>query len=238
MRQLLMLGFYCEVYRREPLCRVYVNDMLADEFNIPHTPCKDMWESHQLDPAFWSNHQFELQSNSIFSKYIELDDAGDRSLNLRVEIHNDDNNCVNGFMTKYTRVKLRQCWLVPVKVWENFGRIWDRWKHSIYNWHKWHGQGKSVAYYYVGLRNHAIANLATGMDMCFPDINKEIPSNNYSTHWIGSSGHFHLTLAKKLGFWRHSTDRRIGWCKLSMINDVKVMYDKYKQYEDQRSSNT
>jgi hypothetical protein len=54
MRQLLMLGFYCEVYKREPLCRVYVNDVLLDEFNIPHTPQKEIeWNSDIiLDPKF------------------------------------------------------------------------------------------------------------------------------------------------------------------------------------------
>jgi hypothetical protein len=55
MRQLLMLGFYCEVYRREPLCRVYVNNVCVDEFNIPHTPNNNSWNlDKQLDPAVWN----------------------------------------------------------------------------------------------------------------------------------------------------------------------------------------
>ena len=69
MRQLLMLGFYCEVYKKEPLCRVYVNDVLLDEFNIPHTPRKKIeWNSDIiLDPKFF-NRTLEIKD----SKIIEL----------------------------------------------------------------------------------------------------------------------------------------------------------------------
>ena len=255
MRQLLMLGFYCEVYRREPLCRVYVNDVLVDEFDIPHTPRKDLWTvDMRLDPTFWSREQFELQSNTPFLKYLELDDGSGQSLDLRVEIKNSDNNHANGFMTKHTRVMLWQCWLAPVKVWQEFDQIYDRWKFCRHNWPKFFGY-KTCIDYYLGQRNIVFDNLMIYSEMHFPNITQQLQSeeqlkshcSNYqhqpqicqerpNLHWTGTWGHYHLTLAKKLGFWRPITDRRRGWWKLNRIPNVKDLYNKYKQYEDTRST--
>ena len=252
MRQLLMLGFYCEVYRREPLCRVYVNDVLIDEFNIPHTPIKkDLLPPNvRLDPAFWAQEQYQLQSDPPFLKFIEFDDADQRSIDFRVEIKNDDNNYTNGFMTRHTRIMLCQCWLAPVKVWEQFEQIRNRWRFSRPTWQKYFGYKKFIDYY-LGYRNVVLDNLAAYAYMHFPNITQRARSkeqlkiffNNYQDlppwwqespkkHWVGSSGYFHLTLAKKLGFWRHSKDQRRGWWGLSWINNMKDLYDKYKQYEN------
>jgi hypothetical protein len=247
-----MLGFNGEVYRREPLCRVYVNEMLVDEFNIPHTPRKDIeFEGNTiLDPTVWSQEQYQLQANPPFLKYLELDDGGGHSLDLRVEIQNNDNNYANGFMTKHTLVRLSQCWVTPVKVWEEYEQIYDRWKFSRHNWQKCFGY-KTCIGYYLGRRNFALENLAIHADMHFPNITQQLQSeeqlkshySNYqhqpqiwqefpSQYWTGTSGYFHLILTKKLGFWRHSTDRRRGYWKLSLINNVKDLHDKYKSYED------
>ena len=263
MRQLLMLGFYCEIYRRQPLCRLYVNDVLVDEFNIPHTPRKDTFIYEKiLDPEFWTLMQYQLQVNPPFIKFLELDNAGVRSLDLRVEIQNNDNNYANGFVTQHTRVMLCQCWLAPVKVLEQFDQIKNRWKYSMHNWHRWHSYTnytsytESIAKYYSGWRNYVLDNLAAYADMYFPGIDQQpqsieqlkslysnyqdlphLSQNSAMTHWIGSSGYFHITLTKKLGFWRPSTDRRRGWQKLSHIHNVMDLHNKYKNYEDTRSIN-
>ena len=254
MRQLLMLGFYCEVYRREPRCRVYVNDILVDEFNIPHTPKSDAWtDDMALDPRCRSKEQFELQFSPPFLKFLELDNVGDRSLDLKVEIHNDDNNYTNGFMTQYTRVMMCQCWLVPIKVYEKFDQIQDRWKFGRNNYYGYYICKRSIAHYYSGIRN-ILENFALFANMHFADITQGYQSteqynrhSNYhdlpklcqylaNKYWIGSSGYLHLTLKKKLGFWRHSTDRRRGWFRWVARINIKDLYDKYKHHEDQRNT--
>lgn len=257
MRQLLILGFYCEVYRREPLCRVYLNEILVDEFNIPHTPRSDSCTAEKtLDPTYWSPEQFNLQYSPPFFKFLEWDDAGDRSLNLRIEVLNDDNNYANGFINKHSLVMLSQCWMASVKVWEQFDQIRHRWKFTRHNWQKYFGC-KKIIDYYPGFRNLALDNLARYADIRFPGIiqqtllteEKKTRCSNYqdlpqpwqdfnSKHWTGSSGYFHITLAKKLGFWRHSNDRRRGWWKSSNLdNNAKDIYYKYTQHEDKRNSN-
>ena len=250
-----MLGFYCEVYRREPLCRIYVNNVLVDEFNIPHTTHKDVSTGNmRLDPTFYGHEDFEFKSNTPFLKLIELDDADVKNLDLRVELQNNDNNYSNGFITKHTLVMLCQCWLAPVKVWEEFDLIRSRWKYSR---HTWYNSNKSVEHYYSNFRNRIFDNLAFFSDMHFPGIDQMPQTNeqhksifsNYkylprmwhnhpNRYWLGRSGHLHLTLTKKLGFWRHSTDRRRGWWTISRYKNIKDIYNKYIQHEDQRNSNT
>ena len=53
---------------------------------------------------------------------------------------------------------------------------------------------------------------------------------------IGCSGDFHLTLIKKLGFWLPSPNCRGGFWALGWVDHVKYLYDKYKSYEDTRST--
>ena len=252
MRQLLMLGFYCEVYRQEPVCRIYLEDVLVDEFNIPHTPRVDVWTADMiLDPANGSHSRFIHESSQSFYKFIEFDDLDSKSLDIRVEIQNNDNNYSNGFMTRQTLVMLCQCWLASTKIWQGFDKIRQRWKFSLHNWHR---NTIPVIQYHIGIRSCIFNNLAAYADMHFTDITQKLQSKaqtklitrNYqdipqmfdlspTRYWVGSSGHFHLTLKKKLGFWRHSTDNRRGWCKLSMDGHEYDLTDKYSKYENTRS---
>jgi hypothetical protein len=231
--------------------------VLVDEFNIPHTPYKNLYTfDMHLDPAIRSKDQYILESNPAFLKYIEFDDLTKTSLDIKLAIKNDDNNYANGFMTQHTLIQLCNCWLAPVKVWEEFDQLRDHWKYSKHSWHKWHNQTESLTHYYIGQRNEVFDNLAIYADMHFPDITRQLDTNqhqmklvnkgqhspkikqyNADKYWVGSSGYFHLTLAKKLGFWRHSTDRRRGWWKISNLKNIKDFYNKYKNDEDTRSTN-
>ncbi len=256
MRQLLMLGFYCEVYRREPRCRVYVNDMLLDEFNIPHTPKKYVEDGNTwLNPEYYNGAQSFFKSNPIFLKYIEFNDRDVNNLDIKIEIQNIDNNHTNGFMTKSTQIVLASTFLLSKKLLGRIDDIKNNWKLSRKNYNI--SNKSDIDLYYSGRRNVIFDNFADYMLLNFPNIvlppkeKFKLYCNNWqdlplplrrdgliSRWWIGSSGYFHLTVKKKLGFWRHTTDYRKGLWQLGLINFVGQLYDKYKQYENQRSSNT
>ena len=262
MRQLLILGFYCEVYRREPLCRVYVNDILIDEFNIPHTPCthNDITDAQSsstmlLGPNFFDRKKFLFDSGIPFLKYIEFDDSYFEEVNIRIEILNDDNNYSNGFMTKGTRIMLPFVFLLSKKVLCRINDIKNNWKFSNKSYRL--DDKKNIDIFYSGRKNHIFANLGINMISNFPDVSRQqrpaekikpycnnwqdLPSESYNCpafHWFGSSGYFYLTAKKKLGFWRHSTDLRKGRWKIGIVEAVKYIYDKYKQYENPRSTDT
>ena len=233
MRQLLILGFYCEVYRREPRCRVYANDILLDEFDILHCPKTN--ETKKLptifDPKIEPRDLFILKSNSLFLKYIELDNKDLKTLDLKIQIHNDDNNYTNGFISKCSLIMLPYVFLLSKKILNNIDNIENNWKFSRKNYKI--NDKKSIMDYYKSGRSEVFNNLAIEMKLYFPGIPKK-----ELDHWIGSSGYFHLTLKKKFGFWRHSTDLRKGRWRLGFWQIVEHFYNKYKQYEDQRSANT
>ena len=159
MRQLLMLGFYCEVYRREPLCRVYVNDVLVDEFNIPHQCAQaqlKMDPLYQLLPTRDNKALQHLKTNQPFLQYIEFEDAGGDALDVVLRIHNDDNNYANGFMSKYTDIVLSQVYLTSKKVLENIDSIVNDYKFNRKNWRKYNA---NIADFYANShRQHLFKN--------------------------------------------------------------------------------
>ena len=237
MRQLLMLGFYCEVYRREPRCRVYVNDMLLDEFNIPHSPYKHIDETLKdiLDPMP-DEDSIISKSCTPFLKYIEFDDQNFREVDIRIEIQNNDNNYTNGFMTKYTRVKLSCIFLASKKMLNRIDELKNNWKFSRKNYQV--RNKKDLGVFYQGKRGWILENLAKTMTMNFANLSKIPPDLLKISYWIGSSGFFHLTPTKRFGFWVSNENIQKGYYKLGWINSVEQIYNKYKQYENQRSSNT
>ena len=258
MRQLLMLGFYCEVYRREPRCRVFVNNVLLDEFNITHAPSKQgsVDSSTRLSPQYFSQEYIRLKLDTPFLKYIEFDDQGAKEADIRIEIQNDDNNYANGFMNKSTCVMMLYTFLLSEKLLNNLDDLKNNWKFSFKN-HRIQSK-RDIDIYYSNRKNQIFENFVVEMVLKFPGIDQEQISveevkkhhdnwrdlppmwRNYTgEHLIGSTGYFHLKLKKKLGFWRHVADRRKGRWKIGQIVLlVEELYNKYKHYEDPRSTDT
>ena len=234
MRQLLILGFYCGVYKKEPLCRVYVNDVLVDEFDIPQSD-KVAIEIDPMDPLKSHKQLQNFTTNPPFLKYIEFDDAGADSLDVVLRIQNDDNNYANGFMSKHTHITLSHVFLISKKVLENIDNLRNNSKFSRKNWEKCNHD--IVDFYADDNRTRFFNNFVRDTEANFPDIQPK--SNEYIFGYrIGSSGHYRLAVKKKLGFWQTSKNRYIGYYKLGQNEFVKYLYNKYKQHEDQRNSNT
>lgn len=87
MINILALGFYCDIYKKSPDARLFLNDTFIDEFDI-----KPFGSSDAGTP-------------SIRLYQINLVDAVG-TYNIRLQIKNDDSNHNNGFMTKSTLIKL------------------------------------------------------------------------------------------------------------------------------------
>jgi len=100
---ILTLGFKCEIYSKEPLVRLYVNNILHDEFNIPE---------------FSFDKENPLLKCYVF-KYKELPN----NLNIQLKVSNNDNNYNNGFMTKLTNIKLSNFYFFPHNAHGFFKRV-------------------------------------------------------------------------------------------------------------------
>ena len=232
-----MLGFHCGVYRREPLCRVYVNDVLLDEFDIPQSAQSDgvAIEIDLLDPLKGHKQTQNFTTNIPFLKYIEFDDADADSLDVVIKIQNDDNNHANGFMSRHTHVMLSHVFLASKKVLENIDNLTNNSKFTRQNWEKYNRD--IVDYYAYDNRHRFFNNFVRDTKADFPGIHPN-SIEHLAGYRIGSSGHYRLTVKKKLGFWLDSKSSSTGIWRAGLDREAKYLYDKYKQHEDQRNSNT
>ena len=232
MRQLLILGFHCNIYKKEPQCRVYVEDVLVDEFDIPQSD-EVAVEIDRLDPLRKYKNLQNFTTNPPFLKYIEFDDAGADSLDVIIKIQNNDNNYANGFMSKHTHVTLSHVFLTSKKVLENIDNLKNNSKFTHQNWEKYN---RDIVDFYVDDNRHRIfENFVGHTEANFPGIH---PGDSLSSYKIGTSGYYHLDVKKKLVFWRDSKTSSKGYWRAGNYEEVKYLYNKYKQHEDQRNSNT
>ena len=232
MRQLLILGFHCNIYKKEPQCRVYVEDVLVDEFDIPQSD-EVAVEIDRLDPLRKYKNLQNFTTNPPFLKYIEFDDAGADSLDVIIKIQNNDNNYANGFMSKHTHVTLSHVFLASKKALENIDNLTNNSKFTRQNWEKYNRD--IVDFYADDNRTRFFNNFVRDTEADFPDIQLKSNTGGYR---IGSSGHYRLTVKKKLGFWRAIRNCSKGIWPLGKFRHVQYLYNKYKQHEDQRNSNT
>ena len=101
MKYVLGIGYDCKKYKQNPLCRVFVNDQLIDEFHIIIRKNKrtNKWQKFPAYktyiPNLWKKIHFYHIDENVFTKDIN---------DIRIEIQNADSNYTNGFMTKSTLV--------------------------------------------------------------------------------------------------------------------------------------
>ena len=95
MFNILALGFYCQLYKKKPNIRVFVNKIFIDEFDIePH----DFNDDNSIPNLKF--YQLNLPDN--FHEH-----------SIKLEVKNSDSNYNNGFMNKSTLIKFHTCCLAP-----------------------------------------------------------------------------------------------------------------------------
>jgi hypothetical protein len=221
MRYLLVVGFNCKVYRREPRARLFFNEKLIDEFNIENyldnTENEIRIHAMNLQPHGRESYSKIIDKTTDFLKFYEIDiNEKESELNLYIDIHNDDSNYVNGFISLSTLLQLRFFYFFPFdkKILARLEKIMI--KNMI---------SKNIAWYFTD--KNIIFNLSRFCQ--WQGKNKQIfDSNNFNLKYttIGGSGRFKCNLKKKYGIflpklkksYRYKFDSRL-------IND---MIDKYK----------
>jgi hypothetical protein len=231
MKYLLVVGFHCAVYRKEPRARLFFNDQLIDEFNIKHkvenkdviNPLENL--KHQLEPCEdWLYNEY-LKNKLPPLRFYDIDvDDQVQQVSLKIDIDNDDNNYTNGFITKFTNLRLSVLSLLPMdrKIFEclRLKACEQKFTTEKYSWHR--KTKRNNFFHLVGLVSWTGKN---GQKFNNIDFN------------IGGSGNFYCELIKKY---------RILLGKLKcpeyayiynlhyLVN--KVLYDKYEQHENQRNT--
>lgn len=235
MRYLLVVGFACDVYRREPRARIFVGDQLVDEFSITHTP-SSLWPSisdfqkkmHPLQPLVWAELDNLWMKNHPPLKFYELQfDKEINNLSLRIDIRNHDSNYSNGYMSRSTLIRLEVCRFFPLeqKLLRRLQKIKMR-RRSSEN-HAW----------YNAWKNQTFDLVINGMHWQRED-GKKITNSGLTlirAHDIGGDGAFLCELSKKYGIlmptlaraWRHNFNYPI----------TNYLFDKYQQHAHQRDTN-
>jgi hypothetical protein len=240
MKYLLVVGFSCEVYRREPRARLFFNEQLVDEFYIPHQddkknlihPIHNL--KHRLEPCTDKIEIEHLQNSLPLLRFYELD-VNDKlqQVLIRIDVDNDDSNYNNGFITKSTQLQFKVLSLLPAdrKIYEWFAlksqtqRLTDR-----YAWHR-----KNLYNVFFSLVNNS-----TWIGKNRQKFTNIAPSPNgiyNGIYTIGGSGSLHCELIKKYGILLG----RFQCAKHTYIYMVKntlhtIIYDKYEKYANQRNT--
>ena len=219
MRYLLVVGFFCNVYQKKPKARIFLNNNLIDEFNIdPCSKKKSLFPEEILRPFAWTVRQKNSINNlpNLRIYEIELDSICEQSI-IRIEIENNDNNYLNGFISKNTLIKLSSLYFIPYNK-KLIKKLIRRQRSIQYNEHyAWQKSSKNTLFDLLPY------------SMWFGK-NKEIFGNkiNLIDCEIGGEGFFECKLRKKYNFF--ITTLKKPYRVVIPVTEVEYIIDKYQQY--------
>jgi hypothetical protein len=234
MRYLLVVGFACDIYKKEPQARIFLNNRLLDEFQILYykdtlgTTMKKFWENtHVLQPVLLNEIHALQKKNFPPLRFYEIDiDNNLDQIELRVEIKNSDNNYTNGFMTSSTLLKLQLCYFFPLNQKLLLRLVKFRKKNFVNKNYAWYASNQNIIF---KLSDNGIQ---------WHNNEKEIKifSLKDSVSNIGGDGYFSCTLVKKYGIF---ISKLIQPYRYNLFGTPIIDYliDKYKQHANQRSIN-
>lgn len=236
MRYLLVLGFSCNVYKKEPRIRLFFNEQLIDEFNVSNYP-KSINFIRNAEKILILKHPLEPCAEKTIIKYmkdfmpplrfynISVEDRLQRS-QIRIDVDNDDNNYNNGFITKSTLLQFKILSLLPA----------DR---KIYEWFKLKACNERYSHKYAWHCKKTYTNFFILQDgSTWIGKNRVQLSRFFCDHDIGGSGSLHCELIKKYGILLTKLpNSKQKYIYGVMDNIHKIIYDKYEQHANQGSIN-
>jgi len=230
MKYLLVVGFSCDVYRKEPQARIFVGDKLIDEFYIsPHkdtlTIVKKTFRQNMHVLQKFSSIEFlntQIKNFPPLRFYeIEIEQKHNR-LKLRIDIDNSDSNSNNGFITKSSLLKLQIFYFFPLdkKILSKLSKISE--KNLITKNYAW----------YRSFRSFIFNN-----NMQWQGRNRQIVPANFDLdeYNIGGSGYFACELVKKYGIFIHLLRQSYRFLFNRLL--VTYFFNKYQQHANQRNIN-
>ena len=236
MRYLLVIGFECDVYRREPRARIFFGDKLIDEFNIQHNKITLFATRRYLqqDKTILQPYSKIELTNAIVKSFpilrfyeLEIDKKLDQT-NLFIEIKNDDNNYTNGFMSRCTLIQLRVCHFFPFheKLLLRLNEIAK--KNRPRQNYAWYRSDKNE-----------IFDLLSDNRTYWQGKDNKISMSNHpvilQVNKIGGDGVFRCELVKKYQMLINKTKKANRYHFYVMLVDYFIT--KYRQHANQRNSN-
>ena len=226
--------------------RLFIDNILADEFELHDWPTITEPSSTNdfLRPGSYlvKENVHDPECEEKF-KVVEFD--SDKSkLDLLFQVYNNDNNFTNGFMTKSTLVNLNFFYVCDQK---NYKLIEELAAKKIqHNTVKKSGVVLDVKNSYRSIKNKKhflIENFSKKCDLTDLTIGQKIDGSLHAGggqqyYTFGTDIEYHVSLVKRHRVWMTEQDaNHIGLYRPGDVKSLKFLYDKYSQYENQRSSN-
>jgi len=228
MRYLLVMGFFCDVYRREPRARLYFNNKLIDEFFIENHIKKidlELSTKHPLEPIPMQNRIKHCEKSLPPLHIYELDiHKESKHVNIRIDISNDDNNYTNGFMTQNTLLQCRVLSLLPK----------DK---SVHDYFVHYLRHKRLSHRYAWFRKNKmnlLIDLTNSVEWRGNNGQKySFSPGQFCNYNIGGSGSLHFELIKKYGM----LIAKLPIPNKPYLYDMpdlidNIIYNKYTQHEN------
>lgn len=235
MLNYLMLGWYANVFKQDPLVRIYVNDQFIDEYNIKNNiESKDFkifnYDHNSngiqtLEPKQSETKKIErLEKIPCQNKILVIDDHNKSELEIKIEIKNSFSNYTNGFVTKQTLVHLHHLFFVNEKLVNNIEKIEKRYKYFFDTSRKTHVKRYLISQRMRNRRKQIYQDFSIDSEKNFNNVPKE--DEKTSNLWAGGNGYFKIKLKKRFGFWT-SQDNVHGIWKLGERTLVQYIRNKY-----------
>lgn len=233
MECLLILGLSSEIYRHPARARIFLQDKFIDEFEIIQ-----YWQDLEKirDEVRASNHSnmtsgdkdlLLLESHNNLRIYKI--NAPEHDTDISIEIKNDINNYTNGFMSRFTKVKLDYVLVFPCKLLKHSARLGNAWQRKYKTLTS--TDLKRMKTFYVHDRPYLMANMID--DVTY--TTRQQTHRGIGNYSFGESGVYKLKLIKKHNiFW---TQKINGYCSCKFTNLINWYTNKYKQHENQGNTN-
>jgi len=118
MKQVIFLGFYCKVYKKNPIAQIYIGDHMIDEIVIPEYYIDGFIKNNELFYTGGDVDVMKLKENAsshpkifiyiIDDQYLDISDGL-----IEIKIKNEDSNYTNGFLSRSTLLFLDFFYILP-----------------------------------------------------------------------------------------------------------------------------
>lgn len=219
MECVLIISLSCEVFKKNPIARVFLGDTFLDEFDIRQI---NAYEDNTPKTFYWV---MIPEVNAVLHNIREYHvDLPFKDTELSIEIYNDDNNFSNGFMTKYTKVFLNYVYIFPKKLLKHHHRLGKNWRFNKISYDNLRSFKK-----HFKKRAYLFSNMIPGVKF----VSKKNVHEQIRDLSLGESGVYKLRLYKKHGIlWSNKVN---GYVRCKHCDVFNFFINKYLQDENQRS---
>jgi len=238
----LIIGYVCNIYKKPPSVRIFLNNFFIDEFECNSTISIDEMKLYRpLDER--DNKIFGYKSDplnpskpltcknidqSVNLKYYNLKNLpinNESLLCVRIEVDNNDSNYTNGFITQSTMVSFPIISLLSTKTFQNWHEFSKRYLLRLKKLREKHQDIQSIKKHYTK-KGLFFAIRRENFIFYKNDEKKYIYSN-----MCGGSGKFEIKFYKK--YFNIICDKSIGIKRLGQWQYISALLNKYLQYENQ-----